>query len=162
MAISLTCVYIIALIVGKTTRKPKVLNVLYAIAPWVYLIIIALFLLFNRTEASRQIRLSFESWTAGAEAYHESNIIMFAANFTLFFPFGFLLQWRFKDFILSGSIVVIVGFTMEALQFAFARGVASLSDFVAYSLGGIMGVLCTCLIRCIRHRISKKRHLYRF
>lgn len=119
-----------------------------------YIFIILLLSVFNRDGGTRELRLYYDSWTAGNTNYHESNVILSLIDFFYFVPYGMLIRWQYKDqahWLQSLCIVGMTGLAIELLQYVSARGVASIGDLTAYIAGGMVGV-------AVMHLFRRKRH----
>lgn len=137
---------------GSEGKKRKVFK---RLALCSYIFVLLLLSVLNRDSGTREVRIFFDAWIAGANAFHESNVIIALIDFFYFVPYGMLLRWQRRwhaHWLMSLGIVSLSGFLIEFFQFVFARGVSSLEDFAAYTLGGMAGVALGHLIVKSRYR----------
>lgn len=75
-------------------------------------------------------------------------------NLLAFIPYGLLMHilWEKKSFLKQIAPIVCTSFLFEAVQFIFAIGASDITDIIANSMGGIMGVLIAVGIS----KVSKK------
>lgn len=118
-----------------------------------YVIVLLLAFIFNRDQGIRDLRLSLEAWTLEG-GFHESVVILTLVDFIFFFLLGILLRWQHRwhaHWLSSFGIIALFGFSIELLQYIMARGAASTEDFLAYVLGGMLGV-------AFAHLFMRKRY----
>lgn len=119
-----------------------------------YMVVLLLIFIFNREQGTRDLRLGLESWTLEG-GFHESVVILTILDFVLFFIYGMLIRWQHKwhaHWLSSFCIIVLSGIFIEVLQYIMARGTASTEDFLAYLLGGMLGVAFAHLFMKNRYR----------
>lgn len=140
-AIVLLLLYVCLAVFFRITEKRERLRAMLDLAPYIYYLIILFLAVISRDGGVRVVRWTFDSWFAGSSAFHESNVLSFLLDIIVFMPLGILLKWRMQK--RKNSVVCVVGlaFLIEILQFIFARGIASVSNFTAFAAGGVLGVL---------------------
>lgn len=114
-----------------------------------YIGVVIIFSIVNRdVGANRELRLYFDPWLLeNGTGFHESNVLISIIDCLYFIPIGFLLRLnKWQSLILSFVFVFIFGFSLELLQYILNRGVASISDFVSYIFGGLLGIVLAQLI----------------
>lgn len=116
----------------------------YKMALVCYLGVVLVFSVLNRdTGSSRELRLYFDSWLLeNGSGFHESNILISIIDCLYFIPIGFLVFLNRKDNIFLCLLFVgLLGFSIELIQYVLIRGVASISDFISYCVGGVLGMI---------------------
>lgn len=70
------------------------------------------------------------------------------ADGLIFMVYGFLVRWQRRHIYVSSMCLAIVGLGafIEVLQFITTHGCIALSDFVAYTVGGFVGIALCQLI----------------
>ena len=63
-------------------------------------------------------------------------------NALIFIPYGIFISalWDKKPFIVKVLPIILTSFLFEAIQFVFAIGASDITDIIANSLGGIIGI----------------------
>lgn len=71
------------------------------------------------------------------------------SNLVAFIPFGVMLGVNFKSVVFRYKLAVIFAFSLaaEIIQFAFAIGVADITDVIMNTLGGFLGLAVYSVIR---------------
>lgn len=114
-----------------------------------YIGLVIIFSIVNRdVGTARELRLYFDPWLLeNGTGFHESNVLISIIDCLYFIPIGFLLRLnKWHSLILSFVFVLIFGFSIELFQYILIRGVASISDFTSYIVGGLIGILLAQLI----------------
>ena len=156
-----TAIFAITLLVGifyfwKVFRCKDLEKIwLYKGILWNLFIIIFLCLsIFNRNMGSvRELRLFFDPWFSGKNAFHESTILIALIDCFYFMPYGAIVywqEWNSYGFLISEIIVFVTGLMIEVLQFVLIRGVASIEDVAAYFIGGTIGIIGTIMLKRAR------------
>lgn len=106
-------------------------------------VIVAIYLL-DREPSGQSFRFEFDNWLNGATQFHETMILTFIINMVVFLVYGFVLQkyWRSKK--RNVLLVVISALLIEEMQYFLSRGVGSMTDLVAFIIGGVMGICSGC------------------
>lgn len=120
-----------------------------ALALICYIGVVIIFSIVNRdVGTARELRLYFDPWRLeNGSGFHESNMLISVIDCLYFIPIGFLFRLnKWHSFILSFVFVLVFGFSIELFQYILIRGVASLSDFVSYVIGGLIGILLAQLM----------------
>lgn len=139
IVLTILAIYLIAFVVAKTKKNKKVINVLKKISPWVYLLVILGITVLNRTPGDREIRLYHDAWFT-QNGFHESNVLGFMFNLVLYIPYGWLLVKHLKNNLSGMGIIIITSLLIEVMQYVMMRGVTSIDDLVANTLGGVIGL----------------------
>ena len=114
-----------------------------------YVGVMVIFSIVNRDVGpARVLRLYFDPWLLeSGSGFHESNVLISVIDCLYFIPVGFLLRLNKRySLILSFVFSFVFGFSIELLQYILIRGVASISDFVSYVIGGLIGIMFAQLI----------------
>ena len=63
-------------------------------------------------------------------------------NALIFIPYGIFISvlWDKKPFIVKVLPIILTSFIFETIQFVFAIGASDITDIIANSLGGIIGI----------------------
>jgi len=109
--------------------------------PFVYMGWLVSFYVLDRTKAGHSVKLTLDSWLHMEDKLHESRIITSVLNVVIFLVFAVIVQYYWNNRIRNVLIVVIVGLLIEEAQFIVGVGDASVSDMLAYVIGGILGNL---------------------
>lgn len=82
------------------------------------------------------------------------------SNFVVFIPFGLLLYVNFKRIIFwhKLAIIFLVSLGVEIFQYAFAIGVTDITDLIANTLGGLLGLA----VYSVSHKYVDSKKLDRF
>jgi glycopeptide antibiotics resistance protein len=82
-------------------------------------------------------------------------------NLIIFIPFGLLLGVNFKQMTLWRRLVYIFAFSIsvELLQYAFAIGIADITDIITNTAGGLIGLLLYDISRRYIHDEKKDRFI---
>lgn len=111
--------------------------------PMLYMGLIVTVYLLGRKSTEREFRFEFDNWLNGVTQFHETMILTFIIDMVVFLGYGFVLQkyWRSKK--RNVLLVMISALFIEEMQYFLSRGVGSVTDFVAFTIGGVIGVfLC--------------------
>ena len=63
-------------------------------------------------------------------------------NALIFIPYGIFIStlWDKKPFIVKVLPIILTSFLFETIQFVFAIGASDITDIIANSLGGVIGI----------------------
>lgn len=134
----LLCVYFL-----RRFEKQELADKLKSGYPVLYFGVIVAIYLLGRESSGQSFRFEFDNWLNGATQFHETMILTFIINMLVFLGYGFVLQkyWRSKK--RNVLLVMISALFIEEMQYFLSRGIGSVTDFVAFTIGGVMGVfLC--------------------
>lgn len=119
----------------------KTLFIIYVIVLlWLVLFKLSFDVFWTRDIQNRSLNLiPFLYSPTGSLQHHLIEILV---NIIAFIPFSFLLSHSFKKRSYRYKLMVVLSLSLvvEAVQFVFAIGVADITDIIANTLGGVIGL----------------------